>query len=501
MNLFESFHQGFQSSKDKTALSVPEEGRQVSFGELDLLSAKIANKLTGLGLEAGERVAVQVDKSVEALALYLAVLRAGAVYLPLNTAYMPDELSYFVTNAEPRVVVSRKSQADTFTKIKSDSGVDFEFLTLENNASGTLLDELSSFDGEFETVSRSDDDIAAILYTSGTTGRPKGAMISHGNLLSNAQVLSSQWGWENDDVLLHALPIFHVHGLFVACNISFLNTSEMIYLSKFDTQQVLTELRNATVLMGVPTFYTRLLNEPDFSSELCCNIRLFISGSAPLLEETFEEFKVRTGHSILERYGMTETGMNTSNPLDGMRLPGTVGFPLPGTEVRIVSDEGVALGVEEVGSLQVRGPNVFKGYWRMPEKTAADFTGDGFFITGDLGKIDKNGYVSIVGREKDLIISGGYNIYPKEVEMVINELPGVNETAVFGYKHADFGEGVAVAVIKEKGMDITDSQISDYCRDKLAAYKVPRVFIYLDELPRNTMGKVQKNILREKYGS
>lgn len=483
------------------ALSVPEQDRQVSFGELDLLSARIANKLNGLGVKPGERVAVQVDKSPEALALYLAVLRAGAVYLPLNTAYMPDELSYFVTNAEPKVVVSKKSQVDVFTKIRGDSGVDFEFMTLESNASGTLLDDISSFGEAFETISRSDDDIAAILYTSGTTGRPKGAMISHGNLLSNAKVLSRQWGWKSDDVLLHALPIFHVHGLFVACNISFLNTSEMIYLSKFDAQMVLAELANATVLMGVPTFYTRLLNEPDFSGELCRNMRLFISGSAPLLEETFEEFKERTGHSILERYGMTETGMNASNPLDGDRVPGTVGLPLPGTEIRIVSDQGVNLGVEEVGSLQVRGPNVFKGYWRMPEKTEADFTVDGFFITGDLGKIDENGYVSIVGREKDLIISGGYNIYPKEVELVINEMPAVNETAVFGYKHADFGEGVAVAVVKENGAEITDSNIIEYCRDKLAAYKIPRVFIYMDELPRNTMGKVQKNILRDKYGS
>lgn len=500
MNLFQSFHQGFQENKDKVALRVPEQGRLISFGELDRLSARMAHQLVGLGLEPGDRVAVQVDKSVEALALYLAVLRAGGVYLPLNTAYMPEELTYFVTNAEPRVVVAKHEQADIFATIRHDSGVDFNSLTLEGNGSGTLLDGLDNFSDVFTTVARTGDDIAAILYTSGTTGRPKGAMITHDNLASNARALSDLWGWKANDVLLHALPIFHVHGLFVACNISFLNATEMVYLSKFDAQTVLTELPSCSVMMGVPTFYTRLLGESDFTAELCSSMRLFISGSAPLLEETFEEFEARTGHPILERYGMTETGMNTSNPLQGARVPGTVGFPLPGTEVRIMSEEGVPLGVEGVGSLQVRGPNVFKGYWRMPEKTAADFTEDGFFITGDLGKIDADGYVAIVGREKDLIISGGYNIYPKEVELVLNEIPGVVETAVFAYKHTDFGEGVAVAVIAEEGQAITEEEVQSFCRDRLAAYKIPRRIIYLAELPRNTMGKVQKNILRDQYG-
>ena len=500
MNLFESFQQGFQNNADKVALRVPEQGRQVSFGELDRLSARMAHQLTGLGVEPGDRVAVQVDKSVEALALYLAVLRAGGIYLPLNTAYMPEELAYFVTNAEPRVVVTKQEQADIFATIRRDRGVSFTCLTLEGDGHGSLLDGLDDCSDHFVTVARAGDDVAAILYTSGTTGRPKGAMISHDNLSSNARVLSEQWGWQANDVLLHALPIFHVHGLFVACNISFLNATEMVYLSKFDAQRVLEELPSCSVMMGVPTFYTRLLGESDFTADLCSNMRLFISGSAPLLEETFEEFEVRTGHPILERYGMTETGMNTSNPLQGERLPGTVGFPLPGTEVRIMSEEGVQLEVEAVGSLQVRGPNVFKGYWRMPEKTAADFTEDGFFITGDLGKIDANGYVAIVGREKDLIISGGYNIYPKEVELVLNEIPGVVETAVFAYKHADFGEGVAVAVVAEEGQVITEEIIQSYCRDRLAAYKIPRRVTYLAELPRNTMGKVQKNILRDQYG-
>lgn len=500
MNLFESFHQGFQQHKNKVALRVPEQDRLVSFGELDGLSAQMAHQLVELGVEPGDRVAVQVDKSVEALALYLAVLRAGAIYLPLNTAYMPEELAYFVSNAEPRVVVTKQAQAETFAAIRDDSGIAFRCMTLENDGRGSLVQKLDTYSDQFETVARSGDDIAAILYTSGTTGRPKGAMISHDNLASNARALSDIWGWEKDDVLLHALPIFHVHGLFVACNISFLNATEMVYLTKFDVQRVLTELPSCSVMMGVPTFYTRLLGERDFTSELCANMRLFISGSAPLLEETFEAFEACTGHRILERYGMTETGMNTSNPLRGARLPGTVGFPLPGTEVRIMSEQGALLAAGEVGSLQVRGPNVFKGYWRMPEKTAADFTEDGYFITGDLGKIDAEGYVAIVGREKDLIISGGYNIYPKEVELVLNEIPGVVETAVFAYKHADFGEGVAVAVVAEQGEAPSEEQIVSYCRDRLAAYKVPRRIIYLAELPRNTMGKVQKNLLRDEYG-
>lgn len=501
MNLFKSFQQAFQEHKDKVALRVPEQNRQVSFAGLDTMSAQMANRLVSLEVKPGDRVAVQVDKSVEALALYLAVMRMGAIYLPLNTAYMPEELAYFVSNAEPRVVVSKGEQVEVFDSICQESGISFCCVTLESDGSGSLMDGLSSFSSSFETIERADDDIAAILYTSGTTGRPKGAMISHANLASNARALSEVWGWKSDDVLLHALPIFHVHGLFVACNISFLNATEMVFLSKFDVQSVLTELPSCSVMMGVPTFYTRLLQEGDFTHELSARMRLFISGSAPLLEETFEAFEERTGHRILERYGMTETGMNTSNPLSGERLPGTVGLPLPGTEVRVMSESGKLLKPEEVGSLQVRGPNVFKGYWRMPEKTAADFTEDGYFITGDLGKIDSDGYVAIVGREKDLIISGGYNIYPKEVELVLNEMPGVIETAVFAYKHTDFGEGVAVAVVTTQDQAPTEDMIQAYCRDRLAAYKIPRRVIFLDDLPRNTMGKVQKNILRDQYGS
>lgn len=389
---------------------------------------------------------------------------------------------------------------NTFEEINQKVAQQFKAFTLDGDSVGTLCEAANSMPRTFETVARADTDLAAILYTSGTTGRPKGAMISHGNLLSNGQVLLDYWGWKEGDILLHALPIFHVHGLFVACSCALLNASEMIFYSKFDARKVMEELPNATVMMGVPTFYTRLLAEDSFTKELAENVRLFISGSAPLLEETFEAFEERTGKVILERYGMTETGMNTSNPLDGKRIAGTVGFPLPGTQVRIMEGDK-HLAADEVGSLQVKGPNVFQGYWRMPEKTKEEFTEDGFFITGDLGKIDDNGYVSIVGRSKDLIISGGYNIYPKEVEMILNDMPNVEESAVFAFEHSDFGEGVAAAIVKANEQNsVSDAEIIDTCKENLAGFKVPRRIVYLDELPRNTMGKVQKNILRDLYG-
>lgn len=500
MNLYETFAKAFATRNNKVALRVPDRGEELTFGELEALSARIANRLASEGALPGDRIAVQVEKSPEALALYLAVLRSGCIYLPLNTAYMPDELAYFVGNAEPTVVVTQSRQKEIFGEIQKDSGSSFTLLTLEGDGTGSLTRGLDEQSGSFETIPRENDDIAAILYTSGTTGRPKGAMISHGNLSSNAAVLSEYWGWQNDDVLLHALPIFHVHGLFVACNISLSQGSEMVFLPRFDLAEVLRQLPNSTVMMGVPTFYTRLLQEKEFGPHLLGGMRLFISGSAPLLEETFEEFYTRTGHQILERYGMTETGMNTSNPLNGFRIPGTVGYPLPGTDVRVVDEHGRELESEEVGSLQVKGPNVFSGYWRMPEKTASEFTDDGYFITGDLGKIDSSGYVSIVGREKDLIISGGYNIYPKEVEMVINDIDGVYESAVFAYKDSDFGEGVAAAIVPDNNADVDSLSIQKICKEKLAGYKVPRRIIELDELPRNTMGKVQKNVLRNQYG-
>ena len=500
MNLFEQFQPAFSNRSSKVALRVAPGGQTLTFSELKALSGRLANTLIDWGVVPGDRVAVQVEKSAEAIALYLAVLRCGAVYLPLNTAYMPEEVEYFVRDAEPSVIVTSEVQVPTFEKAISAGLLEAGILTLEHNGTGSLMMSSGTKSSSFKTVPRKSDDIAAILYTSGTTGRPKGAMLTHGNLASNASVLSEYWGWKGDDVLLHALPIFHAHGLFVACNISFMNGTEMIFLPKFAVEDVLNELPASTTMMGVPTFYTRLLADARFNRELVNHMRLFISGSAPLLEETFGEFYERTGHFILERYGMTETGMNTSNPLDGERRPGTVGFPLPGTEIRVVDEEGVTVESGDIGSLQVRGANVFKGYWRMPEKTAAEFTQDGFFITGDLAKVDSRGYVSIVGREKDLIITGGYNVYPKEIELIINELDGVLESAVFGVKNLDFGEGVAAAIVKEKGCSVTDADIMKACEGRLARYKLPKQIFYMDELPRNAMGKVQKNLLRESFG-
>lgn len=500
MNLYQALSEKFAQAGDRVAVRMPETGLSWSFNQLSARAAQYASLLTAEGLQPGDRVAVQVEKCAEALALYLGVLQSGGTYLPMNTAYTKSELKYFVENAEPAFVVSAESQGEIFAEINGQVENAFKFFTLEGDSVGTICEAVNQQPTAFETVDRDDNDLAAILYTSGTTGRPKGAMISHSNLLSNGRVLLDYWGWEEGDVLLHALPIFHVHGLFVACSCALLNASEMIFFSKFDAKKAMEELPNATVMMGVPTFYTRLLAEDGFTSELASNVRLFISGSAPLLEETFDEFEKRTGKAILERYGMTETGMNTSNPLKGKRVAGTVGFPLPGTEVRIMEGDN-PLGVDEVGSLQVKGPNVFQGYWRMPEKTAEEFTDDGFFITGDLGKIDANGYVSIVGRSKDLIISGGYNIYPKEVEMILNDVDNVEESAVFAFEHPDFGEGVAAAIVKSDIMvDIRDEQLIQICKEQLAGFKVPRRIVYLAELPRNTMGKVQKNVLRDQYG-
>ena len=501
MNLYQAFYERFAPYPDRTALRMPETDSSMTYGELHARSGQYATLLASSGLQAGDRVAVQVDKSGEALALYLGVLRAGGTYLPMNTAYTPDELAYFVENAEPAVVVCADKQKAVFEAIRERTGIRQRIFTLNTNGQGTLNTQANDHSSDFVTVERNDDDLAAILYTSGTTGRPKGAMISHNNLLNNGLTLLDYWGWKEGDVLLHMLPIFHVHGLFVACSCALLNASEMIFYSKFDATEALKSLPEATVMMGVPTFYTRLLAEPEFTKEKAKNVRLFISGSAPLLEETFAEFEQRTGKAILERYGMTETGMNTSNPLNGQRIAGTVGFPLPGTDVRIMDENGQPCATDGVGSLQVKGPNVFQGYWRMPEKTAEEFTDDGFFVTGDLGTINADGYVSIVGRSKDLIISGGYNIYPKEIEMVLNELPGVLESAVFAFVHPDFGEGVAAAIVADGSANtITAESLTSVCREHLAGFKVPRRILFLDELPRNTMGKVQKNVLRDQYG-
>jgi malonyl-CoA/methylmalonyl-CoA synthetase len=484
-------------SRDKTLLELAD-GKTISYGEMFALVEKLAGHLVRSGVAPGDRVAVQADKSWQGLALYLATVRAGAAYLPLNTAYTLDELEYFLSDAEPSFVVVQPANEEKVATLCAKMGR-AAVQSLGGNGEGSLLPAAANAPAA-PVVARGADDLAAILYTSGTTGRSKGAMLTHENLLSNAIVLRDCWRFTERDVLLHALPIFHTHGLFVACNAILLAGASMIYLAKFDNDTVVRLLPKATSMMAVPTFYVRLLDDPRFDRELTKNIRLFTSGSAPLLAETHRAFSERTGHAILERYGMTETGMNTSNPYDGDRIPGTVGFPLPGVEARVADPEsGRILPPGEVGVLEVRGPNVFRGYWRMPEKTKAEFRADGFFITGDISKIDERGYIHIVGRAKDLVITGGYNVYPKEVESAIDDIKGVVESAVIGCPHPDFGEGVTAVVVREKNSTLSESDITAALEQKLAKFKQPKRVFFVDELPRNTMGKVQKNVLRETY--
>ena len=461
-------------------------------------ASQMAQVLVQSGLHPGDRLAAQVAKSPEALALYAACVQAGIVFLPLNTAYTVDELSYFIENSGASMVVCDASGQDALAPIASELGAQIE--TLNGDGTGTLTNKANGMTGHFTPVDRSPDDLAAFLYTSGTTGRSKGAMLTQDNLLSNASTLAEFWRFSSDDVLLHALPIFHTHGLFVATNVSLIAGGSILFLPKFDLDAVLDLLPQATSMMGVPTFYTRLLGSPRFTKDLTDHMRLFVSGSAPLLAETHKEFQERTGHRILERYGMTETNMNTSNPYDGDRRAGTVGMPLPGVELKITDpDSGETLPDGTIGQIEVRGPNVFKGYWQMPEKTAAELRSDGFFITGDLGKIDEDGYVHIVGRNKDLIISGGYNIYPKEIELILDDQPGVMESAVIGVPHADFGETVLGLIVAQPGQTVDLDAISEAARVSLAGFKQPRKLMAIDSLPRNTMGKVQKNVLRERY--
>ncbi len=508
-NLFTALRNAFAADLDTTAIETCDGAAPLfyTWRDVDRATARIANLLQFLQLPAGARVAVQTDKSVEAALLYLAVLRAGFVYLPLNTAYQADELRYFIGNAEPSVVVCSPKNFGWVSKIAFQAGVAHVF-TLGDERNGTLLDRAATHADEHAVVARSADDLAAILYTSGTTGRSKGAMLSHGNLLSNARVLQSFWGWrsaeQGGDVLLHALPIFHVHGLFVALHGALINGSKMLWFNRFDPQAMVARLPEATVFMGVPTHYTRLLAEPTFTREIASGMRLFISGSAPLLAETFHEFERRTGHTILERYGMSETVMLTSNPYrpeEGGRRAGTVGRPLPGVQLRVVDDKDHSCAIGEIGGIQVKGPNVFKGYWRMPEKTAEDFTNDLWFKTGDVGRIDAHGVVTIVGRSKDLIISGGYNVYPAEVEDLLNQLPGVAESAVIGVPHPDFGEGVIAAVIARSGSTPDPAALIATMKSRIAGFKVPKHLFVLPALPRNAMGKVQKNRLREQFQS
>jgi malonyl-CoA/methylmalonyl-CoA synthetase len=496
-NLFAALRAAFPADLDLPAVET-DTGLVYSWRDIDRATAMIANLLRALNIPDGSRIAVQVDKSVEAMMLYLATLRAGYVFLPLNTAYQSAEIEYFVGNAEPAVVVCTGKNFGWVSRIAFKAGTQHVF-TLNDDRTGSLLERAMHHSDVHDIVERKEGDIAAILYTSGTTGRSKGAMLTHGNLLSNAMVLKDYWHWQEGDVLIHALPIFHVHGLFVAIHGALLNGSKMIWLAKFDPKLVIEAMPRATVFMGVPTLYVRMLAEPTLTRHAVRNMRLFVSGSAPLLIETFTEWQERTGHTILERYGMSETVMLTSNPYDGERRGGTVGFPLPGVGVRVRDEQGNEVPAGEIGGIQVKGPNIFKGYWRMPEKTAEEFTSDGWFKTGDVGKIDERGYVTIVGRSKDLIISGGYNVYPAEIEGYINEMPGVAESAVVGVPHPDFGEvGVAI-VIAKPGAHVEGEAIIAKLKSQLANFKIPKKCFVAQQLPRNTMGKVQKNLLRDEH--
>ena len=497
-NLYTLLRGRFPADSEATCLELAD-GTCVSYGEIDARSGRLAGLLENLGVVPGDRVLVQVGKSPEAVVLYLACLRAGAIFLPLNTAYTAREVEYFLGDAEPRLVVCDPRAEAELAPLAQQ--VNAMLLTLDTVGGGTLMGLDQEAPASDLVVPRAGDDLAAILYTSGTTGRSKGAMLSHANLASNALVLHEYWGWRQGDVLIHALPIFHVHGLFVALHTALLNGSPMLWLEKFDADAIIARLPRATVLMGVPTFYVRLLEDPRLDRDLVGNMRLFVAGSAPLLEETFNAFEERTGHRILERYGMTEAGMITSNPYDGDRLAGTVGYFLPGVSGRVADEQGNEVARGEPGVLEIRGPNVFRGYWRMPEKTAEEFRADGHFITGDVATMADDERISIVGRAKDLVISGGYNVYPKEIELLIDAIPGVRESAVIGVPHPDFGEAVTAVVVRDGSTELDEARVQSALAGELAKFKQPKRVYFVEELPRNTMGKVQKNQLREVYAA
>ncbi|WP_299685203.1 malonyl-CoA synthase [uncultured Tateyamaria sp.] len=488
---------GQHVGRDTVFLHLPDE-RTLTYAAFLDMAAQYAAALTDMGLAPGDRVAVQIAKSPHALVIYAACAQAGLVFLPLNTAYTADEVAYFLENSGARVVLVDSGKRDAILPIADRCRAQLE--TLDADGTGSFATKAAGFPPHYDTVPRSEDDLAALLYTSGTTGRSKGAMLSQKNLLSNARALQSEWRFTAQDVLLHALPIFHTHGLFVATNITLLAGGQMIFLPKFSVDQMIDALPRATTMMGVPTFYTRLLADNRFDAALTRHMRLFISGSAPLLAETHVQFERQTGHRILERYGMTETNMITSNPYDGERRAGTVGFPLPDVEVKITdSTTGATLPRGAIGEIEVRGPNVFQGYWQMPDKTAEELRPDGFFITGDLGQIDADGYLSIVGRNKDLIISGGYNIYPKEIELLLDAEAGILESAVIGVPHPDFGESVVGVLVAAPGQTPDLDAIRSSIGTSLARFKQPQKLVVLPELPRNTMGKVQKKALREQF--
>jgi malonyl-CoA/methylmalonyl-CoA synthetase len=495
-NFYAAVAASIDSGRERDFLET-DNGRFYTRADLAHEAARFAHAMIEAGAVRGDRVAVQIDKSPASLFLYLGCLRAGLVYLPLNTAYQRGELSYFLEDAQPKTVVCRPQSFELMREISAEQT---QVFTLDDEGRGTLADAATGLPGEFETVDSEPDDLAVIIYTSGTTGRSKGAMVTHRNLLSNARVLVDYWGFSDRDVLLHALPAFHIHGLFVANHCALLSGGKLLWHRKFDPKLVLRDLARATVMMGVPTFYTRLLAEKGFDRDASRSVRLFVSGSAPLQLETFKEFQTRSGQSILERYGMSEAGMICSNPLVGERRGGSVGFPLPGVSVRVADDQDRPLPRGGVGGIQIKGENVFAGYWRMPEKTREEFTADGYFRTGDVGTFDTDGYVSIVGRAKDLIISGGYNVYPKEIELVLDALPGVTESAVIGIPHPDFGEAVAAVIVAGKDAKLDPAALIAELKKNFASYKVPKRIYLVEDLPRNAMGKVQKALLRERYG-
>ncbi len=497
-NVYELLQSRFPADPAALAMETPD-GGHVTYAQMADLANRYARVLGDLGVARGDRVAAQVDKSPQNVSLYLGCLQLGAIFLPLNTAYTRSEVACFLGDAGPRVFVCRPEAEAALADTAREAGV-AHLLTLGADGGGSLAAQAQGCAPLTEIAPVAADEVAVIIYTSGTTGRSKGAMLSHGNLAANALTLHRIWGFRPGDVLLHALPVYHVHGLFVALHCALLNGSPMLFLPRFDIDEVIRLLPRATVMMGVPTFYTRLLARADFTADLCRSMRLFVSGSAPLLEQTFHAFRERTGFTILERYGMTETGMNTSNPLDGERKPGTVGPALPDVSLRIADGEGRPLPRGQVGVIEVRGPNVFTGYWRMPDKTAAEFRSDGFFITGDVAVMDEDGHVTIVGRAKDLIISGGLNVYPSEVESVIDRLDHVIESAVVGVPHSEYGEAVVAVVARREEAPITERDVIDGIKGELAGFKVPKRVFFVEELPRNTMGKVQKNELRQRHG-
>ena len=487
-SLYASIDRVFENKSGSPCLHTGSETWKYS--QVKSLTRSTAGALHQIGIQPRDRVLAQGGKCPQSLALYLACLQLGVIYVPLNTAYTQREIDYFISDTEPALFVAKEAS-------RLSNSYPFPVLSVDDQGIGTFADLVAQSTPYEHIEELESGDLAAILYTSGTTGRSKGAMLSHGNLVSNAMALIEYWNWQPNDVLLHALPIYHVHGLFVATHCALLTGTQVVWHEKFEVDRVLHDLPNCTVMMGVPTYYSRLLGEDAFNASVVSNMRLFISGSAPLSEQTFKQFQNRTGMQILERYGMSETLMNTSNPVIGNRVPGTVGFPLPGVEIQVVNDEGEIRPTGEVGGIEVRGPNVFDGYWRMPEKRTTEFRANGFFKTGDMGFLNEESRLTIVGRDKDIVISGGLNIYPAEIESAIDEYDGVVESAVVGAPHPDFGEGLIAVVVATRPIDLL--VLREFLSERLASFKHPKALKQVVELPRNAMGKIQKNSLRDEF--